>query len=242
MKQCGSDLIANGRKRKNPIFTPFTERHTKVEGHCHFSSFCFLHTLVQTFLQTTHSFIYKLFTERWRRVTVGCPRTEVVSLCVCLCQKRCSFVGFFFFAKGKRDCSPPTRLIERAGPRPRLFQPQLIECICTQLHNDCWVSLQLVSLVKISQKLASCFLTVCLFPSSFISHDFEKYLYLFKIGKDKGSCQFCLVLEAFISLGSRGGRKKGRNHLADNVQFVFHIFWQPCFLWAMKRAPNTAAI
>lgn len=41
------------------------------------------------------------------------------------------------------ECSPPPQLFESAGLRPRLFQPQLIECICTRLHNGRWVSPQL---------------------------------------------------------------------------------------------------
>lgn len=47
--------------------------------------------------------------------------------------------------RGGRGCVQiQPLLIETAGWRPRLFQPQLIECICTRLHDNHWFVLRLV--------------------------------------------------------------------------------------------------
>ncbi len=116
--------------------------------------------------------------------------------------------------------SPPPRLIESAGLRPRLFQPQLIECICTRLHNDRWVSPQLAFFMfSKNDKAGLCFLTslsVFLFSlSAFLAPHFLKS----EESKHSLSVDVCRqARDAFIPRRRR--RRRGRIHLAG-VTFSF---------------------
>lgn len=105
--------------------------------------------------------------------------TPCVRVCVCVFVCACEVRSVAVLSNG-RECSPPPHLIESAGLRPRLFQPQLIECICTRLHNDRWVSPQLAFfffflwLVKMANAglcfsliLQSFFFSLCLSCSPF---------------------------------------------------------------------------
>lgn len=100
--------------------------------------------------------------------------TPCVSACVgvfvCVCEVRSVAV-----LSDGRQRSPPPRLIESVGLRPRLFQPQLIECICTRLHNDRWVSPQLVFFFMFSKndKAGLCFLSLSFLSlSAFVAPHF----------------------------------------------------------------------
>lgn len=126
-----------------------------------------------------------------------------------------------------RECSPPPRLIESAGLRPRLFQPQLIECICTRLHNDRWVSPQLASfffffMFSKNDKASLCFLTplsVCFSLSAFLALLFPPKI---REGKKKkrNNLNVCQQSrDAFIPRRRRRRRRR-RIHLADGAQFV----------------------
>lgn len=63
-----------------------------------------------THMQSIHSFICKPNMQSWHRPTIGCPRTEVIAVCVCQC------VGVFVCVcevrsvavlSDERECSPP---------------------------------------------------------------------------------------------------------------------------------------
>lgn len=156
--------------------------------------------------------------------------TWCVSVCACVFMCVCEVRSVAVLSDG-RVCSPPPHLIESAGLRPRLFQPQLIECICTRLHNDRWVSPQLpffFLMFSKNDKAGLCFLaplslciSVCLFfLCLFLLPNFPKI----GVGKKKKKKKMLsLSAVSFISLGRRR-RRRGRIHLADVAQFVFHIF------------------
>lgn len=124
---------------------------------------------------------------------------------MCVCEVRSVAV-----LSDGRVCSPPPHLIESAGLRPRLFQPQLIECICTRLHNDRWVSPQLpffFLMFSKNDKAGLCFLaplslciSVCLF-----------FLCLF-------------LLPNFPKIGV--GKKKKKKKDVEFVSSLFYFTWE----------------
>lgn len=97
--------------------------------------------------------IYLIYRTRAKYVALasgGCLRTgyrmswdRCVCLSVCGGVRMCEVRTVAVLSDERGRVLSPTQSYWKRCSEPRLFQPQLIECICTQLHNDRWVSPQL---------------------------------------------------------------------------------------------------
>ncbi len=141
-------------------------RNSQTHIHTHRHTYTHIPHIIRTLPHLPYT--SWIFTVGVTRLPQQRPRDrcgDPVCVCVCAC------VGVFVCVyevrsvavlSNGRECSPPPHLIESAGLRPRLFQPQLIECICTRLHNDRWVSPQLAFFFYMfskNDKAGLCFLT-----------------------------------------------------------------------------------
>lgn len=198
--------------------------------------------------------IYLIYRTRAKYVALasgGCLRTgyrmswdRCVCLSVCGGVRMCEVRTVAVLSDERGRVLSPTQSYWKRCSEPRLFQPQLIECICTQLHNDRWVSPQLTffmfSLKKKRQSwplfphFSFCLsFSLCLFHLNFLKSGQKKNQ---KKNTGGNICQ--QSWDAFIPLGRRG-RRRGRIHLADVAQFVFHISSSPATSFSGAQSDYT---